>query len=105
MQIVKELYSELEKIGKSDKSTKDKTKAAKELIESKVGSLDELKKKGAEAAGQAGDKATETVQSYAAAIPGLEGLSKVCVRGELPARPLIALTEAWRSRRSSAVRT
>ncbi|ORY57128.1 hypothetical protein BCR35DRAFT_309715 [Leucosporidium creatinivorum] len=72
VKVVKDLYAELEKIGKSGKSVDDMTKEAKKLVEEKVGSLDELKKK----ASDAGSEAASSAAKYAGAIPGLGELSK-----------------------------
>lgn len=58
------------------------TKEAKKLVEEKVGSLDELKKK----ATDAGSDAASSAAKYAGAIPGLGGLSKVSFA---PLRPRI----------------
>lgn len=76
-QDVKELYAELEKIGKSGKSPEEMSKPAKKVVESKVGTFDELKRKATDVAGQAKDKAAGKSSKIAAGIPGLDGLSKV----------------------------
>ncbi|SGY18810.1 BQ5605_C014g07480 [Microbotryum silenes-dioicae] len=44
--VVKDLYADLEKISKNGKSLDEQAKEAKKLVESRVGSFDELKKKG-----------------------------------------------------------
>lgn len=60
-------------------------KDARKLVESKVGSLQDVKAKAtdvaSDAAGKAKDAAsgsTDKLAKYAAAIPGLGGLGKVC---------------------------
>ncbi|KAM0788058.1 hypothetical protein ACM66B_001230 [Microbotryomycetes sp. NB124-2] len=71
-QVVKELYGELEKIGKSGKSLDEMRKDAQKLVESKVGTLEELKKKGAEAGGDLKDQAFKYFES----ATGLTGIGK-----------------------------
>ncbi|KAK4704229.1 hypothetical protein P7C70_g1985, partial [Phenoliferia sp. Uapishka_3] len=80
VKVVKELYAELEKIGKSGKSPEEMAKQAKKLVEEKVGTLEELKSKAGEAAGQAKDAAGgggEKLAKYAAGIPGIGALGKL----------------------------
>ncbi|KDE05445.1 hypothetical protein MVLG_04135 [Microbotryum lychnidis-dioicae p1A1 Lamole] len=63
--VVKDLYADLEKISKNGKSLDEQAKEAKKLVESRVGSFDELKKKGLSQA----QKGLEN-------IPGLEEAAK-----------------------------
>ncbi|GAA5880754.1 hypothetical protein JCM1840_007425 [Sporobolomyces johnsonii] len=74
VKIVKELYSELAKIGQSDKSVEDKTKAAKKLVEDKLGSTSEFASLGL---GKAKDLAGEGKKWLDGLVPGLGGMSKV----------------------------
>ncbi|KAL8292083.1 hypothetical protein RQP46_001549 [Phenoliferia psychrophenolica] len=90
VKVVKELYAELEKIGKSGKKPEEMAKEAKKLVEEKLGTLEELKSKAAGAAGQAKDAAkdvagggSDKLAKYAAAIPGLGGLGKILGGEEL----------------------
>ncbi|CEQ42224.1 SPOSA6832_04035 [Sporobolomyces salmonicolor] len=73
VKIVKDLYSELTKIGESDKSIEDKTKAAKKLVEDKLGSTSEFASLGL---GKAKDLAGEGKKWLDGLVPGLGGMSK-----------------------------
>lgn len=73
-QIVREVYAELADIGKSNKSVEEKTKAAKALVEEKLGTTSQF-------ASSAADKATDLAGGAKkwldGAVPGLGGLTKV----------------------------
>lgn len=73
-QIVKELYAELEKIGKSDKSVEDKTKAAKDLVQDKLGDSSQFKALGLD---KVNDLAGQGRKWLDEQVPGLSGLTKV----------------------------
>lgn len=75
-QIVKEVYAELEKIGKSDKSVEDKTKAAKQLVQDKLGDSSQFKSLGF-ATEKASDLADSGRKWLEEQVPGLGGLTKV----------------------------
>lgn len=70
------MYSELEKIGKSDKSVEEKSKAAKQLVQDKIGDTSQFKM-----LGLSGDKAQELVDSgrkwLESQVPGLGGHTQV----------------------------
>ncbi|GAA5827949.1 hypothetical protein JCM5353_007755 [Sporobolomyces roseus] len=74
VKIVKDVYAELADIGKSNKSVEEKTKLAKELVESKLG-------KSSQFASVVGDKANDLVGGgkkwLESAVPGLGGMTKV----------------------------
>ncbi|KAM0747759.1 hypothetical protein T439DRAFT_328423 [Meredithblackwellia eburnea MCA 4105] len=78
---IQSIYSELEKIGKSNKSTEEKAKEAKKFVESKIGSLDELKKTITEKSGDWGKQLEGVVGQWPDVtkllgdkVKGLEGL-------------------------------
>jgi hypothetical protein len=76
LQIVKELYSELEKIGKSDKSVEEKTKAAKQLVQDKLGDSSQFKALGL-GMDKFEDLAAQGSKWLDSQVPGLSGLTKV----------------------------
>ncbi|POY72565.1 hypothetical protein BMF94_4392 [Rhodotorula taiwanensis] len=84
VKIVKELYAELEKIGKSDKSVEEKTKLAKDLVQDKLGDSSQFKTLGF-ATEKASDLADQGKQWLEQQIPGLGGLSKVLQDTDLKA--------------------
>lgn len=79
------MYAELEKIGKSDKSVEDKTKAAKQLVQDKLGDSSQFK-----SLGFATEKASDLTDSgrkwLEEQVPGLGGLTKVRLLSSLPSR-------------------
>ncbi|KAK4047583.1 hypothetical protein OIO90_006124 [Microbotryomycetes sp. JL221] len=74
---VKELYAELEKIGKSGKSLDDMRSEAQKLVESKVGTFDDLKKKASNSGNDLKDQAFKYIES----ATGLSGLSTIDLKG------------------------
>jgi len=73
VKIVKEVYSELADIGKSNKSVEEKTKLAKKLVEEKLGTTSAF-------ASTAADKATDlagNAKQWLEGATGLGGLTKV----------------------------
>lgn len=70
------MYAELEKIGKSDKSVEDKTKAAKQLVQDKLGDSSQFKSLGF-ATEKASDLADSGRKWLEEQVPGLGGLTKV----------------------------
>ncbi|GAA5950047.1 hypothetical protein JCM3765_004175 [Sporobolomyces pararoseus] len=74
VKIVKEVYSELADIGKSNKSVEEKTKLAKALVEEKLGTTSQF---ASAASGKASDLAGSAKQWLDGAVPGLGGLTKV----------------------------
>ena len=81
--MVKDLYAQLEKLAKSGKSPEDMAAEAKKIVEDKVGSLNELKKKAADVAGGAAGGSASSLMTAASAIPGLSGLGKILGGEEL----------------------
>ncbi|GAA5865710.1 hypothetical protein JCM3774_004975 [Rhodotorula dairenensis] len=84
VKIVKDLYAELEKIGKSDKSVEDKTKAAKQLVQDKLGDSSQFKSLGF-ATEKASDLADSGRKWLEEQVPGLGGLTKVFQETDLKA--------------------
>ncbi|GAA5820251.1 hypothetical protein JCM3770_003153 [Rhodotorula araucariae] len=82
VKIVKELYAELEKIGKSDKSVEEKTKAAKDLVQDKLGDSSQFKALGLD---KVTDLAGEGKKWLDSQVPGLSGLTKVFEESDLKA--------------------
>ena len=79
VKVVKDLYAQLEKLAKSGKSPEDMATEAKKIVEEKVGSLNELKKKAKDVAGGS----SSSLLTAASAIPGLSGLGKILGGEEL----------------------
>ncbi|BGP23115.1 hypothetical protein Rt10032_c23g6651 [Rhodotorula toruloides] len=84
VKIVKELYSELEKIGKSDKSVEEKTKAAKQLVQDKLGDSSQFKALGL-GMDKIEDLASQGSKWLDSQVPGLSGLTKVFQETDLKA--------------------
>ncbi|GAA5902699.1 hypothetical protein JCM8208_007044 [Rhodotorula glutinis] len=82
IKIVKELYAELEKIGKSNKSVEDKTKAAKDLVQDKLGDSSQFKALGLD---KVTDLAGEGRKWLDSVVPGMSGLTKVFEDADLKA--------------------
>ncbi|KAK4047531.1 hypothetical protein OIV83_005318 [Microbotryomycetes sp. JL201] len=69
---IKDMYGELEKISKSGKSFEDMKKDAQKLVESKVGTFEELRKKAGDKGGDLKDQAFKYFES----ATGLTGFGK-----------------------------
>lgn len=76
----------MEKIGKSGKSVDEMTREAKALLESKVGSIDQLKSKASSASSDAYSQALQ----YASSIPGLGGMKEALEGVDLAALAAVA---------------
>ncbi|GJN87162.1 hypothetical protein Rhopal_000107-T1 [Rhodotorula paludigena] len=73
IKIVKDLYAEVEKIGKSDKSIEEKTKAAKDLVQDKLGDSSQFKALGLDKMQDLSSQGKRWLEQ----ATGLTGLTKV----------------------------
>lgn len=73
IKIVKDLYAEVEKIGKSDKSIEEKTKAAKDLVQDKLGDSSQFKALGLDKMQDLSSQGKKWLEQ----ATGLTGLTKV----------------------------
>ncbi|GAA5932436.1 uncharacterized protein JCM15063_001225 [Sporobolomyces koalae] len=82
VKIVKEVYSELADIGKSNKSVEEKTKLAKKLVEEKLGTTSQF---ASIASDRAQDLAGSAHKWLEGTVPGLGGLTKAFTDVDLKA--------------------
>ncbi|GAA6061570.1 hypothetical protein JCM10212_001102 [Sporobolomyces blumeae] len=82
VKIVRDVYSELANIGKSDKSVEEKTKLAKKLVEEKLGTTSQFASLAQDKAQDLAGSAKKWLDGY---VPGLSGLTKVLDETDLKA--------------------